>query len=341
LELIDSAPQCHLAAKEHYEGNWAPIKLISFPEFFLTGHEAHWPFEHYVNEVLIELPGEETRRLAEKAKEYGLYIAGCALERDPAWIGDDYFFNTHFIISPTGQIIHKYRKFTVATHFELSVSPHDVYDKYVAMYGDSLASFFPVTDTEIGRIGTLTCMDGHTPETARALAVQGAEIILHPTLTDPQMSPPIEAWQMMNRMRAYENLCYVVSAQWGALLGARRPKYFAPGKSMIVNYNGVVLAYADFPGEAVIASVINLEELRRRRMDPSRNFLTLLRNEVYRKIYEPAVYPVNQFVQASPKTRAARDPRQTIRDFLAKGIYVAPEKMPAGGAATVRAAGED
>ena len=110
-------------------------------------------------------------------------------------------------------------------------------------------------------------MDGHTPETARALGVQGAEVILHPTLVDPCMSPPIETWQMMNRMRAWENLCYVVSAQWGALLNARRPKYFAPGKSMIVNYNGMVTAYADFPGEAIISSVINLEELRRRRIN--------------------------------------------------------------------------
>jgi len=65
-------------------------------------------------------------------------------------------------------------------------------------------------------------------------------------------------------------------------------------------------------------------------MDPSRNFQTLLRYEVYRKIYEPAVYPVNQFAEASPKTRAARDPSITIRDFIAKGIYVPPAKRPDG-----------
>jgi hypothetical protein len=43
-----------------------------------------------VNEVLIEIPGEETRLLAEKAREYGVYITSCALERDPDWIGDDF-----------------------------------------------------------------------------------------------------------------------------------------------------------------------------------------------------------------------------------------------------------
>lgn len=61
-------------------------------------------------------------------------------------------------------------------------------------------------------------------------------------------------------------------------------------------------------------------------MDPSRNFQALLRNEVYRKIYEPTVYPANQFAQASPKNRTVRDPRLTIQEFVAKGIYIAPEK---------------
>ena len=328
LELIDAVPQVQPTAKEHFEGNWAPIKLISFPEFFITGHEGHWQFDHYLKEVLIEIPGEETELLARKAREHDVYIAACALERDPEWIDEDYFFNTHFIISPKGEIIHKYHKFTPATHYELSCSPHDIYDKYIERYGDDLSSFFPVTDTEIGRIGTITCMDGHTPETARALGVQGVEVMLHPTLIEPCMSPPMETWQLMNRMRAWENVCYVVSASWGLLHGARRPMNFTPGRSMIVNYNGIVMAYADYPGEAIISSVINLEELRRRRMDPSRNFPALLRNEVYRKIYESPVYPVNQFTNLSPKSRTVRDPRETIREFVEKGIYIAPEKMP-------------
>lgn len=328
LELIDSAPQFCYAAKGHYAGSWAPIRLVSFSEFFIQGHEAHWPYQHYIDNVLIELPGPETERLSAKAREHGIYIAGCALERDPEWAADGFFFNTHFIISPTGEIIHKYRKITTATHYELAISPHDIYSRWVERFGDRLSSFLPVTETEIGRIGTITCMDGHFPETARALGVQGAEVILHPLLIDPMMSPPSETWQMMNRMRAWENLCYVVSASWGALLGARRPKMTAPGKSMIVDYNGAVAAYADFPGEAIISATINLEELRRRRLDPSRNFPALLRNEVYRKIYEESIYPPDQFSGGSPQTRVARDPLETIRSFVRDGRYVLPAAVP-------------
>ncbi|CAM5199832.1 Formamidase [Ureibacillus acetophenoni] len=328
LELIDCAPQVQPAARETYDGGWAPIKLISLPEFFIQGHEGHWPYKHYIDEVLIEIDGEEMSLLADKAKEHKIYIAGCILERDPDWINDGYFFNTHFVMGPDGNIVHKYRKFTVATHYELAVSPHDVYDKYVSMYGDSLSSFFPVTDTEIGKIGTITCMDGHFPETARALGLQGAEVILHPLLTEPSMTEPYNIWQAMNKMRAWENVAYVIGASWGTITNALRPKNFAPGKSMIVDFNGIVRAYSDSPGEAIISSVINLEELRRRRMDPGRNFPTLLRNDVYRKIYEQDIYPRNQFMDASPETRSARDPRLTIKQFVENGIYKLPEKVP-------------
>jgi formamidase len=330
LELIDAAPQLQANPKTTYDGSWAPIKLISFPEFFLQGHEGHWPYDHYLEEVLIELPGEETALLSEKAREYKLYIAGCALERDPAWIDSGHFFNTHFVIDPSGEIVHKYRKMTTATHYELSLSPHDVYDKYVELYGDDLSAFFPVTDTEIGKLGAITCMDGHFPETARALGVQGVEVMLHPTFIDPLMTEPMETWQMLNRMRAWENVCYVVAASWGGLIGARRPRNVAPGKAMIINYNGVVTAYLDHAGEGIACAVINLGELRRRRMDPSRNFQTLLRNEVYRKIYEPEVYPPNQFADVPARDRHVRDPLETIRRFVAEGIYVAPSPVSDG-----------
>ncbi|NHM26565.1 hypothetical protein G7K71_06085 [Desulfofundulus sp. TPOSR] len=327
LELIDVAPQISLTARSNYnEPCYAPIKLIAFPEFFLQGHEADWSYQHYLDNVLIELPGEETEQLARKAKEYDVYIAGCALVRDE-WIKDGYFWNIHFIIDPKGEIIHKYRKLTVATHYELSVSPHDVYDRYVAEFGDSLSSFFPVTETDIGKIGTITCMDGHFPENSRALGIQGAEIILHPVLVEPLLSPPYEIWQMMNRMRGYENVAYVVSASWGAIYG-KRPKYFTPGKAMISDFNGKLLAYADYPGEMMVSAVINLEELRRRRLDPSRNYPTMLRNEIYRKIYEKEVYPANLFSKFPPHTRVERDSMATIKKFIAEGIFTAPEKMP-------------
>ncbi len=328
-ELIDAAPQFSIAgAKGSYKNWWAPFKLLSFPEFFIQGHEGNWPYQHYIDNVLIELDGPELEPIRKKAMEHNIYIAGCALERDPEWKDTDYFFNTHFIIAPTGEIVHKYRKLTVAAHFELSCSPHDIYDEYVAKYGDSLATFLPVTDLDIGKIGTTTCMDGHFPENYRALGQQGAEVILHPVLVDPLLTEPTDMWSCINRLRAWENVCYTVCSSWGAIEGSLRPENTTPGQSMICNYNGMVLAKANVPGEAIISAVLNLEELRRRRCDPSRNYPVMLRNEVYRKIYERDVYEANQFLGHNPKDRASRESRSTIRKFLDEDIFVAPEKVP-------------
>jgi predicted amidohydrolase len=327
LKLIDYAPQSQIAARGRYEGSWAPIKLISAAEFFIQGHDGGWTYEHYMKNVVVDLPGPETEQIAKKCKEYGIYFAGCVLERDHEF-DMGIIWNTQFIIDPRGEIIHKYRKFTNAIHFELNISPHDIKDKYAEKYGgDKLSTWFPVTETEIGKIGVITCMDGHFPENARALGIQGAEIILHPLFASPLMAKPLDIWQTLNRARAWENICYVIGASWGDIHGNRQ-RTFAPGQAMIVDYNGVVQALADYPGEGMVTATINLEELRRRRLDPSRNFPTQLPTDTYRLIYEKEIYPPNLFLDRVPTTRKERESVNVIKKWVDEGIYVLPEKLP-------------
>ena len=56
---------------------------------------------------------------------------------------DDRFFNTAFIISPEGKVVHKYAKNHVFAR-ERSCMPHDVYDRWVELYGDGIDAFYPV-----------------------------------------------------------------------------------------------------------------------------------------------------------------------------------------------------
>jgi predicted amidohydrolase len=58
---------------------------------------------------------------------------------------------------------------------EHSVCPHDIWDWWVEKYGCSLEAFWPVADTEIGRLGIMMANEGSYPENARALAMNGAE----------------------------------------------------------------------------------------------------------------------------------------------------------------------
>ena len=60
---------------------------------------------------------------------------------------------------------------------EHSVTPHNVYDRWVELYGETLDAFYPVADTEIGRLGVMMANEGSYPENARGLAMNGAEVV--------------------------------------------------------------------------------------------------------------------------------------------------------------------
>ena len=62
--------------------------------------------------------------------------------------------------------------------------PHDVYDWWIEKYGRTLDAFWPVVDTEIGRLGIMMANEGSYPENARALAMNGAEVVYHDPFVD-------------------------------------------------------------------------------------------------------------------------------------------------------------
>lgn len=325
VRLIDYVTAEGAASRREF----APVKLIAFPEFFLQGYDAHWDLKKILKDIAITLPGEETEVLAQKARQYGVYIAGTALELDPHWA--DRFFNTAVIIGPDGKIIHKYRKFSIATYLgEISTSPHDMYDQYVERYGEALETFFPVTATEIGKLGTLICMDANFPENSRALALNGCEVLIRMNAyPEPLVSNPLNYWEEQNRTRAWENLMYVVAPNIGLFEADEPcPQTMCPGHSMIVNYDGSVLAEIAYPGEGVTSALLSLSILRKRRKELSRNFLVQLKTEVYKLIYEKPIHPINMCSEEpyqNAEDYLERGALQlTIEEFFKKGIYTKP-----------------
>lgn len=332
-EIVDLASVAGASAKmpgtEKEIGPFAPVKLVAFPEFFISGWHLFADVEAHKRNILIEIPGEETEILGQHAKQNNIYIAGANLEYDSRF--PDIILNCAFIIDPSGKVIHKYHKLTPAIHFELTTSPHDVFDRYIEVYGQDksiLETFFPVTDTPLGKMGTFICMDGHYPETSRALAMNGAEILIRPTAFPmPLVYEPFNTWEIENRMAAYANLAYVVAPNTGMMVGSSIPEYFVPGDSMVVDPNGMITLRLPFPGESFASSVIDIGALRARRADPSRNFPTQLRTEVYKEIYKDEVYPKNLLLEQPIKSLSEagrRASKSVIEKFYAKGIYTAP-----------------
>jgi predicted amidohydrolase len=277
LEMIDQTV-------EGYEP-FFDVRLVVFPEF---AHAApiYPTVEELLDTLAVPIPNEHTERYQDKAKQLGIYIqTGTFLEIDSRWPG--HVFNTTCLIGPNG-IISKYRKVHTWTPWEVSTSPHDLtgYDE----------PMFPVADTEIGKIGTAICYDWLFPEAIRQLSLAGAEVLIR---VSAYMDPwgtmqPLEWWTLVNRMRALENMAYVVAANQSASL-KNYPPFSWPGGSMIVDYDGRVLAQAEpGTGEKIVVGPIDLAALRAaRQRRRGHQMLAHLRTEAYSKYANP-IYPAGQ-----------------------------------------------
>lgn len=263
-------------------GPFGTVRLVVFPEF---GHAA--PIYTTVAELLdrlaVSIPNEHTDRYHRKAREHGVYIQTASfLERDDRYPG--HVFNTTCLIGPEG-LLYRYRKVHPWIPWEVHASPHDI-----AGYADAL---FPVAETEIGRIGAAICYDWLFPEAIRQLALNGAEVLVRVSAyMDPWgATPPMDWWTLINRCRALENLAYVVAANQGAS-AAHYPPFSWPGGSMVVDYDGRLLAQADpGPGEKIVVAPIDLAALRaERERRAGHQMLAHLRMEAYAG-YRRSIYP--------------------------------------------------
>ena len=317
-----------------------PVRLIVLPEYFLQGVTTPGKGEAGLKEFMdkaITIPGPEMDMLAEKAREYNLFISGGGvIELLPEF--PDRWFNTAFIIGPSGEVILKYHKWHIPASIGMGTSPHDMLDDYTKVFGNNIRQRFPVVDTEIGKLGTMTCHDGATPEVSRALAFNGVEVICHPTAMQEVegTSQPWDFWTFTRRTRAHDNMCYLLGSNWGTVEHEYYPKGFCPGHSLIVDYTGMVLRQAPYPEEQVITTTIDIEALREHRTIINHNMWIDVRTEGFREIYEHSVYPPNLFPAGHPpKTQAEKiETTKAVMEYLyGRGQFmpphgIRPEEMP-------------
>ncbi|MGI9342236.1 MAG: nitrilase-related carbon-nitrogen hydrolase [Gammaproteobacteria bacterium] len=308
-----------------------PARLVVLPEYFLQGVTTPGKGEHGIESFMkkaITIPGPELDELGKKAQEYGIYIAGGGvIEEVPEFPGR--WFNTAFIIGPSGDVILRYHKWHVPASIGLGTSPHDMLDEYRDKIGGGIETLFPVVDTEIGKLGTMTCHDGCTPEVSRALGFNGCEVICHPTALQEQegVSDPWDFWRFTRRARAHDNMCYLLGSNWGSVNYDYYPKAFCPGNSFIIDYTGMMVREAPYPAEQVIGATIDIEALREHRSRANHNCWIDVRTEAFREIYEQPIYPPNQFPSGKPpRTLSDKlEPAKQALDLLYKrGQFMPP-----------------
>ncbi len=117
----------------------------------------------------------------------------------------------------------------------------------------------PVVETDLGRIGLLICFDGRIPEIFRAMAMQGAEVIV-----DMANFFAMDQADMWGPARAYENGVWLVAA---TKAGYERSIYY-PGGSMIVDPKGRVISKVPYDTHGMAVATIDLERPRTNRFTP-------------------------------------------------------------------------
>ncbi|MFO1407079.1 MAG: carbon-nitrogen hydrolase family protein [Steroidobacteraceae bacterium] len=181
------------------------------------------------------MPGRVEESLCAMARDLDIWLVpGSIYER-----AGERIYNTTPVIDPRGQVIARYRKMFPFLPYEKGVTP---------------GTDFVVFDVpRVGRFGVSICYDMWFPETTRTLAWLGAEVIVHPTMTNT-IDRDLEL--SIARSSAALNQCYFVDINCAGRLGN--------GRSIVVGPDGTVLHQAG-TGTEVIPIEFDLEHVRRTR----------------------------------------------------------------------------
>ncbi len=294
------------------------VRLVVLPEYFLTGFPMGETIGEWSAKAALRADGREFEALAAVADDNGVFLAGNAYEVDPHF--PDLYFQTSFLIDPAGSVVLRYRRLISM----FAPTPHDVWDRYLEIYG--LDGVFPVAQTELGRIAAVASEEILYPEVTRALALRGAEVVVHST--SEAASPALTPKAIARRARAFENSCYIVSANSAGIVGTNVPASSTDAMSTIVDFHGSPMCEAGY-GETMVANAeLDVAALRRWRRRPGMgNMLSRQRTELFADVYGGrSVHPANTMLDESGQpvvpTRGhfVTTQRAVIRQLIDEGL---------------------
>jgi N-carbamoylputrescine amidase len=193
-----------------------------------------------------EIPdGPTTKKLQEIAKQYKMVLVVPIYEKEQTGI----YYNTAAVIDADGTYLGKYRK----SHIP-QVNP-GFWEKFYFKPGNL---GYPVFKTRYAKVGVYICYDRHFPEGARALGLNGAEIVFNPSATVAGLSEYL--WKLEQPAHAAANGYFIgainrvgTEAPWG--IG----EFY--GSSYFCSPRGSIIAQASRDKEELLVSDLNMDEI--------------------------------------------------------------------------------
>lgn len=212
------------------------IDLLIMPETCLQG----FPTSQNIGQLALQEDSATIRRVLKAARDAELSVAFGFAEVDGGR-----FFNTAILADKDGRVLLKYRK----TH--LYKSDDGVFEAGIC---------YPVCQWQGWTVGLLICFDIEFPEAARALALQGAQLIVVP---DGNMDFSALVHSAMIPVRAMENQLFIAMCN-RAGAGAQ---YTFAGESQIADPSGVTLAKGDSLKAQCIDISIDIRRIEQERKE--------------------------------------------------------------------------
>ena len=233
--------------------------IYIFGEYFLSGDRCKDEFR----DLAEPLSGPSIQNLKKIAKNKHCYIVFGMPTKDDKVNG--LIYNTAVLIHPNGTV-NTYKKWFLPT-----AGPFE--EKIFFDQGEEL----PIFNTVYGKIGLLICYDLNFPELAKALTLQGAELLI---CISASPSTTRKYFETLLPARALENTVFVAYVN---LAGNQEDLIYWAG-SQVYDPLGNLIIKAQYFTESIITCDINLKELEPARA--RRPVLRDIRPEIYQDLYQ-------------------------------------------------------
>src|ERR1700683_2587721 len=215
------------------------LQELFYGPYFCAEQNARW------YELTERVPdGPNTKMMQKIAAKYRMVIVVPIYEEEMPGV----YYNTAAVIDADGKYLGKYRK----NHIPQVAG---FWEKFFFKPGNL---GYPVFETAYGRVGVYICYDRHFPEGARALGINGAEIVFNPSATVAGLSQYL--WELEQPAHAAANGYSV-----GAInrVGKEAPWNIGEfyGKSYFCNPRGKIIAQASRDKDEVLVADLDLDEM--------------------------------------------------------------------------------
>jgi beta-ureidopropionase len=230
VELIEDAA--------HRGAQAVCLQELFYGPYFCAEQETRW---YHLTERVPD--GPTVRLMCEVARTHGMVLVVPVYEEEQAGV----YYNTAAVIDADGRYLGKYRK----THI-----PHCKPGFWEKFYFKPGNLGYPVFETAVGKLGVYICYDRHFPEGARALGLNGAEIVFNPSATVAGLSEYL--WKLEQPAHAVANGYFV-----GAInrVGVEAPWNIGEfyGTSYFCDPRGRILAEAPRDQDYVLVADLDLD----------------------------------------------------------------------------------